>query len=99
MLQPILPIFFAVQFAFLYDGWDNKWSPKQLQIGVGIASGGLLLLALFAATAGAEIAFLGAGLEALIGVEAAEGLSLWMAEQSAGIQEILQQLGGGAGGI
>merc|ERR1712029_269337 len=23
LLQPILPIFFRVQFAFLYDGWRN----------------------------------------------------------------------------
>jgi len=97
MLQPILPIFFAVQFAFLYDGWDNKWSPSQLKIGGGIALGGLLLLALFAATAGAEVAALGVGLEALVGVEAAEGLSLWFAEQSATIQEVLSQLGGGTG--
>merc|ERR1711966_60955 len=59
MLQPILPIFFTVQFAFLYDGWDNKWNPTQVKIGITIASIGLLVLALFAATAGAEVAFLG----------------------------------------
>jgi len=97
LLQPILPVFFAVQFAFLYDGWDNKWSPKQLQIGVSIAVSGSLLLAAFAATAGAEVAFLGAGLEAIIGIEAAEGISLWVAEQSATVQEIINSVGGGAG--
>ena len=32
MLQPILPIFFAVQFAFLYDGWQNRFSLKQVQV-------------------------------------------------------------------
>ena len=55
MLQPILPVFFAVQFAFLYDGWDNKWSPTQLKIGGGIFLGGVILLALFALTAGTEV--------------------------------------------
>ena len=99
LLQPVLPVFFAVQFAFLYDGWDNQWSPSQLKVGGAIAGFGLLLLALFAATAGAEVATLGAGLEALIGVEAAEGVSLWFAEQSATIQEFLNGIGGGAGGL
>ena len=51
LLQPILPVFFAVQFAFLYDGWDNKWSPAQVRIGVTIFGFGILLLAAFAATA------------------------------------------------
>jgi len=97
MLQPILPIFFTVQFAFLYDGWDNKWNPTQVKIGITIASIGLLVLALFAATAGAEVAFLGAGLEAFLGVEAAEGISLWLAEQSTAMQEIINSIGGGAG--
>jgi len=97
LLQPILPVFFAVQFAFLYDGWDNKWSPAQVRIGVTIFGFGILLLAAFAATAGAEVAFLGVGLEALVGVEAAEAASVWLAEQSAVIQEFLQQLGGTGG--
>merc|ERR1712087_311779 len=93
MLQPILPVFFAIQFAFLYDGWDNKWSPSNVRIGLGIAFFGVLLLVAFAATAGAEVAFLGAGLEALVGVEAAEALSVWLAEQSAAVQEIVNNLG------
>jgi len=97
VLQPILPIFFSVQFAFLYDGWDNKWSPQQLKIGAGLLAFGSLVLVVFAATAGTEVAALGAGLEAIIGVEAAEAVSLWLAEQSAVIQEFVQQLGGGAG--
>ena len=99
MLQPILPIFFAIQFAFLYDGWDNKWNPAQVRIGLTLGVIGLVVLVLFAATAGAEVAFLGAGLEALIGAEAVEAISLWVAEQSAAIQEILNSIGGGAGGI
>jgi len=97
LLQPILPIFFAVQFAFLYDGWDNKWSPTNLKVGLGIGFFGALLLAAFAATAGAELAFVGAGFEALVGVEAAEGISVWLAEQSAAVQEVLNNLGGGLG--
>merc|ERR1719201_2032326 len=34
LLQPILPVFFAVQFAFLYDGWRNEFSLEQLKIGL-----------------------------------------------------------------
>jgi hypothetical protein len=55
------------QFAFLYDGWDNKWSPSQLKIGLGfLAFGGILLLA-FAPS----FAFVGASLgETLFGLNA-----------------------------
>ena len=97
LLQPILPVFFAVQFAFLYDGWENKFSLKQLQFGAGILTFGLLLLAAFAATAGAEVAVFGAGLEALVGVEAAEGLTAFLAEQSAAFQELIDSVGSGFG--
>merc|ERR1719389_1292208 len=101
LLQPILPVFFAVQFAFLYDGWDNKWNPKSVRIGLTIGAIGVLVLIAFAATAGAEVAgvsaFLGTALETLVGVEAAEAASLWIAEQGTAIQEVIQQLfGGGA---
>merc|ERR1719310_554177 len=96
MLQPVLPVFFAIQFAFLYDGWDNKWSPQNTKIGLGIGFFGLILLAAFALTAGAEIAFLSeaaaagaVGLEALIGAEAVEGITAFVAEQSAAVQEFL----------
>merc|ERR1719247_1632891 len=97
LLQPILPVFFTVQFAFLYDGWDNKWSPNNVKVGLTIGGFGVLLLVAFAATAGAEVAFLGAGLEALVGIEAAEALSLWFAEQGAAVQEFLNTLGSGVG--
>jgi len=94
MLQPILPIFFAIQFAFLYDGWQNKFSLEQVKIGISILFfGGLLLLA-FAATAGTEVAALGFGLEALIGAETAEVVGLWFTEQSAAIQEVINSIGG-----
>merc|ERR1719484_203626 len=85
MLQPILPIFFAVQFAFLYDGYENKFDLKQLQLGLAFLGLGGLVLAAFAFTAGTEVAALGLGFEALIGVEAAEGLSVWLAEQSTAV--------------
>jgi len=94
MLQPILPIFFKVQFAFLYDGWKNEFSLEQIKIGAGISVFGLFVLAAFAATAGTEVAFLGAGAEALIGAETIEALTAWFAEQSTAIQEVLNQIGG-----
>merc|ERR1740138_1297548 len=62
MLQPILPIFFAVQFAFLYDGWRNEFS-LDLKAGLPIFGFGLVLLAAFAATAGTEVALFSAGIE------------------------------------
>jgi len=98
LLQPVLPIFFTIQFAFLYDGWRNEFSLKQLQFGLGILSFGTLLLLAFAATAGTEVLALGVGIEALVGVETAEAVSVWATEQSAAIQELLQNVGGFGGG-
>jgi len=101
ILQPILPVFFAVQFAFLYDGWDNKWSPSQLKIGAGLTFFGLTVLALFAATAGTEVAILGAGVETILGIEAVEAVSVgggtWFAEQQQFIQEFFNTIGQGFG--
>jgi len=101
ILQPILPVFFAIQFAFLYDGWDNKWSPGQLKIALGLTAFGLLVLGLFAATAGTEVALLGVGVEALVGIEAVEavtvGGSTWFAEQQVVIQELFNSIGAGLG--
>ena len=57
------------------------------------AAFGVAVLVAFAATAGTEVAFLGAGLEALIGVEALEGVTLWFGEQSAAIQELINGIG------
>jgi len=95
-LQPILPIFFAVQFAFLYDGWKNDFSLKQVRFGLTILFFGVLLLAAFAFTAGTEVAFLGVGAEALLGLEGAEAIGAWVAEQNAAIQEVINGvLGGG----
>jgi len=47
MLQPILPIFFIVQFNFLYDGWKNEMV-IDLKATLGFLTvGGLILLAGF----------------------------------------------------
>merc|ERR1739842_7401 len=49
MLQPILPVFFWVQFNFLYDGYENEG------LGIDLVSGLLLTLIgglIVAATAG-----------------------------------------------
>merc|ERR1719182_920801 len=51
LLQPVLPVFFTIQFAFLYDGWRNKFSLEQVKIGLSIFAFGVLVLAAFAATA------------------------------------------------
>merc|ERR1719163_1814860 len=89
LLQPILPLFFAVQFAFLYDGWENGFSLENLKIGAGILVFGLLLLAAFAATAGTEVAALGVGADLIFGAEATEAVAAWFTEQNAAIQEFL----------
>eukprot|EP00316_Scyphosphaera_apsteinii_P000788 CAMPEP_0119315788 /NCGR_PEP_ID=MMETSP1333-20130426/37192_1 /TAXON_ID=418940 /ORGANISM="Scyphosphaera apsteinii, Strain RCC1455" /LENGTH=558 /DNA_ID=CAMNT_0007321249 /DNA_START=38 /DNA_END=1714 /DNA_ORIENTATION=+ len=94
MLQPILPIFFTMQFAFLYDDWRNKFSLENVKIGFGILAFGLLVLAAFALTAGTEVAYLGVGAEALLGAESVEVVGAWFAEQSTVVQEILNSLGG-----
>merc|ERR1712060_556096 len=88
-LQPVLPLFFTVQFAFLYDGWRNQFSLDQVRFGLTLLFFGGLLLAAFAATAGTEVAFLGVGAEALLGVEGIEAATAWFAEQNAAIQEII----------
>jgi len=68
MLQPVLPVFFWVQFTFLYDGYRNEVGTKQLASGAGIAVIGSLLLLGFAAVAA------DAGLLLAFGVESAAAL-------------------------
>jgi len=65
LLQPILPIFFNVQFTFLYNDWRNKFA-LDFSAGLGILGfGSLILLVLSAATS--EGGFLGTlGLEGLL---------------------------------
>jgi len=70
MLQPILPIFFAVQFNFLYDGYHNRRA-IDFPAAVGFSVlGGILLLVLGFELAEAGIG-LGLGAEALLGAEGA----------------------------
>ena len=58
LLQPILPIFFMVQFNFLYDGYDNRKS-IDLPAAIGVATFGLIisLILLFEI----DLSILGAG--------------------------------------
>mmetsp|Transcript_11338 Transcript_11338/g.16993 ORF Transcript_11338/g.16993 Transcript_11338/m.16993 type:complete len:549 (+) Transcript_11338:145-1791(+) len=62
MLQPILPIFFSVQFNFLYEGWKNEWPIDfKAALGVTLVGGFILLLG------GGEIGLGMLGLEGLAG--------------------------------
>jgi zeaxanthin epoxidase len=50
-LQPVLPVFFSIQFNFLYSGWANEKFAQEpirefLKFGPGIILGGLALEAL-----------------------------------------------------
>merc|ERR1712087_18243 len=94
LLQPILPVFFTVQFAFLYDGWRNKFSVDNLKLGSAIFGFGTILLTAFALTAGTEVAFVTAGAEAVLGVETVEVVGAWFAEQSAVVQEMINSISG-----
>lgn len=70
LLQPILPLFFAVQFNFLYDGYRNK-NAIDVRAALGfIILGGLILLVLSFELAEAGLG-LTLGAEALLGAEGA----------------------------
>lgn len=74
ILQPILPIFFIVQFNFLYDGWKNEVA-IDLKAALGFALvGGLILLLGAGAVGDAGIVFGGFGLDAILGSEGLEAL-------------------------
>merc|ERR1712224_568345 len=51
LLQPVLPVFFQVQFAFLYSGYKNEVGLRGVGQGLGIALIGSLVLLAFAAVA------------------------------------------------
>eukprot|EP00746_Dinoflagellata_sp_MGD_P121595 gnl/MRDRNA2_/MRDRNA2_56719_c0_seq1.p1 gnl/MRDRNA2_/MRDRNA2_56719_c0~~gnl/MRDRNA2_/MRDRNA2_56719_c0_seq1.p1 ORF type:complete len:656 (+),score=137.10 gnl/MRDRNA2_/MRDRNA2_56719_c0_seq1:98-2065(+) len=71
--QPILPIFFKIQFAFLYDGWRNE-AALDLKAALGfLFIGGAILLAGggFGVEAGLGLEL---GLESVFGTEGAETL-------------------------
>ena len=68
ILQPVLPIFFVIQFNFLYDGWRNEREiDLKATLGFGLL-GGLLLL-LLAGSVGEAGVGLAIGTEALMGAE------------------------------
>merc|ERR1712176_1062015 len=68
LLQPILPIFFKVQFNFLYDGWKNEFAIDFLAAISFLTIGGVILL-LSAGVLGEAGFAAGLGLEAFIGAE------------------------------
>jgi zeaxanthin epoxidase len=68
MLQPILPLFFVVQFNFLYDGWKNE-SGLDLKAAFGFLTLGGLVLLLSAGSLGELGLGLGLGADALLGTE------------------------------
>lgn len=70
MLQPILPIFFKVQFNFLYDGWKNEFGIDLVAALSFITIGGIILL-LSAGVVGEAGIAASIGVEAFIGAEGA----------------------------
>lgn len=84
MLQPILPIFFTVQFAFLYDGYKNE-NQIDLKAALGFLTIGGLVLTLLLGSIGEAGLGLTFGAEALLG---AEGV-LDLEALSTAIQEFL----------
>jgi zeaxanthin epoxidase len=88
MLQPILPIFFNIQFNFLYSGWRNE-AAIDYKAAAGISLIGFTIL-LAAVGFDAEVGLgLGLGLENLFGADAIATF----AETSASVGDAL----GGAG--
>ena len=69
MLQPILPIFFAVQFNFLYDGWKNESPVSFSASSVAVATVGAIILLLFVGSAAEAGLLAGFGIEAFLGAE------------------------------
>lgn len=73
MLQPILPLFFTVQFAFLYDGWKNDQAiDVKASLGFLLVGGLVLLVGFGGLEEGALLG--GIGLESLFGAEGFEAI-------------------------
>lgn len=70
MLQPILPVFFKVQFNFLYDGWKNEFGIDFVAAIAFLVIGGAMLL-LSAGVVGEAGIAASIGFEAFIGAEGA----------------------------
>lgn len=73
MLQPILPIFFMIQFNFLYDGYKNDSAiDVKATLGFLLVGGLVLLVGLGGIEEGALLG--GLGLESLLGTEGVEAI-------------------------
>ena len=86
VLQPILPVFFTIQFAFLYDGWKNN-SIDFKNAFLFLIVGGLVLTIAFGAVEETAL-FGGLGLEGLISGEAFAGFE-GFESISASVQDFL----------
>jgi zeaxanthin epoxidase len=73
MIQPILPLFFSIQFNFLYEGWKNELAiDLKAALGLLFVGGGILLFAGgFAAETGIGLEL---GLESFFGTEGVEAI-------------------------
>lgn len=72
MLQPILPVFFSVQFNFLYEGWRNDIAVDlKAALGFLLVGGAVLLVGTGAIEE--SLLFTGLGLEGLEGFAGFEG--------------------------
>lgn len=78
ILQPILPIFFSIQFNFLYDGWKNE-SPIDFKSAFAFTVVGGFILLIGAGTLG-DAAIVGLGLEGLLGAEGLEATFAGLAD-------------------
>jgi zeaxanthin epoxidase len=87
MLQPILPIFFSVQFNFLYAGWKNE-AQIDVKAALGFLFIGSAILLAGVGVSGEAGLGIGLGLEALFDAEAVETFT-------ASIQSVFDALGGG----
>ena len=75
MLQPILPIFFMIQFNFLYDGWKNE-KGLDWKAAAGFTIFGSIILLIAAGLAEEFGVAAGIGLEAIVGSEGLDALVL-----------------------
>uniref|UniRef100_A0A7S2P152 Uncharacterized protein n=1 Tax=Zooxanthella nutricula TaxID=1333877 RepID=A0A7S2P152_9DINO len=73
LLQPILPVFFDVQFNFLYNDWRNEFA-IDFGAALGIFAFGALLLVAYAVVASDVAIMAGVGLEGIL--TSAEGASV-----------------------
>merc|ERR1719491_208775 len=68
MLQPILPIFFSIQFNFLYEGWRNDF-PIDFNAFLKFSLVGGFILLIVSGAVEESALFAGLGLEGLFGAE------------------------------